>query len=294
MSHLDDTARRVLEFDDARRLALIDRDLWIGYGRAHDAHARLGRILRSERRMRPDNLLVVGASNNGKTAIARRFLARNAVPEDVAAERGRIPVALIQAPNGPRIVPLLTTILEALGRGRVRRTATAQLRVEAYQAMQDVGLRRLLIDDLHNIRGAGVGSMLVELRQVGSVTGVSLGAFATKEIAYALRQDEQMANRFEVMTLPRWRYGDVEYAQLLATFERQLPLRRASNLTDPVLAEQILLAAGGLIGGVARLLRHAAAEAVTSGHERIDQAMLDRVGASTPERIEAIALAADL
>ena len=144
--------------------------------------------------------------------------------------------------------------------------------------MQDVGLRLLLIDDLHNIRGSGVGSMLVELRQVGSVMGVSLGAFATKEIAYALRQDEQLANRFELLTLPRWR----------------LPLRQASHLIDPSLAEHILRAADGLISGVAHLLRRAAVEAVLSGRERINRAMLDRIGPASPKRIEAVALAADL
>ena len=67
--------------------------------------------------------------------------------------------------------------------------------------MRRVGLRLLLIDDLHNIRGSGVGPVLVELREIGSVAGVSLGCFATREIAYALRQDEQLANRFELMTL---------------------------------------------------------------------------------------------
>ena len=82
--HVSDAARGALELTDAHRIALIDRDLWIGYSRAGDAHARLERILRSERRMRPDNLLIVGTSNNGKTAIARRFLARH-----TAAEKSR-------------------------------------------------------------------------------------------------------------------------------------------------------------------------------------------------------------
>jgi len=54
--------------------------------------------------------------------------------------------------------------------------------------MRDVGLRLLLIDDLHNIKGAGVAAMLVELREIGSVTGVSPGRFATKEIAYVRRR----------------------------------------------------------------------------------------------------------
>jgi hypothetical protein len=286
-AHLNPAARHLLRLDDIHRIACIDRDLWIGYGRAHDAHERLERILRSERRMRPDNLLIVGASNNGKTAMARRFLSRHATS---------LPVALIQAPNGPRIPLLLAAILQALGRepGPGRRGTIAQLRDETYRAMHAVGLRLLLIDDLHNIRGSGVASMLVELRNMGSITGVSLAGFATKEIAYVLRQDEQMANRFELLTLPRWKFEDLEYAKLLATFERQLPLWQASCLTDPELAQHILMMAGGLIGGIVALLRQAAAEAIRTGHERIDRSMLARANAASPERIEAVAHALDL
>lgn len=237
---------------------------------------------------------VAGLSNNGKTAIARRFFSRHTLTEDPTAECASLPVALVQAPNGPRITLLLAAILQALGREPGRRSTTAELRRETYRAMHDVGLRLLLIDDLHNIRGAGVGSALVELRNMGSVTGVSLGGFATKEIAYVLRQDEQMANRFELLTLPRWKLDDLDYARLLATFERQLPLWQASGLTDPDLARHILVAAGGLIGGIVALLRQAGVEAIRTGHERIDRSMLARVGGASPERIEAVAHALDL
>jgi len=293
-THLDATARNLLGLDDAQRIACIDRDLWIGYGRAQQAHQRLMRILQSERRMRPDNLLIVGASNNGKTAIARRFHARHLLPEDPAAERATIPVAFVQAPNGPRIPPLLSNILQALGREPTRRYTIAQLRQETYCAMHDVGLRLLLIDDLHNINGSGIGSMLVDLRNIGSVTGVSLGCFATKDIAQIFRRDEQLANRFELLTLPRWQLEDLDYAKLLATFAQQLPLRRPSHLTEPGLAQFILAAGGGLIGGIANLLRQAAVEAIQTGHECIDRAMLDRTDSTLPARIEAVAHAADL
>jgi len=292
--HLDEAGRRLLRLDDAQRIACIDRDLWIGYGRAQQAHQRLDRMLRSERRMRPDNLLVVGASNNGKTAIARRFHARHVLPEDPAAERASIPVAFVQAPNGPRIVPLLASILQALGREPTRRHTIAQLRSETYRALQDVGLRLLLIDDLHNISGSGIGPMLVDLRNLGSVTGVSLGCFATKDIAAVFRRDEQLANRFELLTLPRWQLEDMDYAKLLATFAQILPLRRPSPLTDPDLAQAIMAAAGGLIGGIASLLRQAAVEAIRTGHERIDRSMLALANGSLPERIEAVANAANL
>ncbi len=82
-AHLDEAVRPGLLLPDERRIATIDRDRWIGYGRAQNAISELERILRSERRQRPDNLLIVGASNNGKTAIARRFIARMLPPEDL-------------------------------------------------------------------------------------------------------------------------------------------------------------------------------------------------------------------
>ena len=188
-AHLDDAVRPDLSLPDAQRIARIDRDRWIGYGRAREILAERERILRSERRQRPDNLLIIGASNHGKTAIARRFLSGVRVPETPAATYATIPAALIQAPNGPRIAHVLTAIRAALGQPPGRRETIAQQRAETDRIMQTVGLRLLLIDDLHDIRGgAAPASKLVQLREVGSVLGESLGCFATREIAYVLRQ----------------------------------------------------------------------------------------------------------
>jgi hypothetical protein len=287
--HLDEDVRPDLDMSDTHRIARIDRDRWIGYGRAQETVEGLERLLRSERRQRPDNLLVVGASNNGKTAIARRFVARTLPPENLSARLSSIPVTMIQAPNGPRIAQMLTSIRTALGQPAGRRETTSQLRTEVYRIMRAVGLRLLLIDDLHNIRGAGVAPLLVELRELGSAAGISLGCFATREIAYALRQDDQLANRFDMMTLPRWQIEEPDYWRLLHTVARRLPLRAASSLTDPDVAAHILARSEGLIGAVTRLLRQAAVQAVRSGHERIDREMLDRVKTTTPAAIESIA-----
>jgi hypothetical protein len=62
-AHLDEAVRPDLLLSDEQRIARIDRDRWIGYGRARAAIEELERILRSERRQRPDNLLIVGASD---------------------------------------------------------------------------------------------------------------------------------------------------------------------------------------------------------------------------------------
>jgi Bacterial TniB protein len=81
-THLDTAARRMLRLGDAQRIAGIDRDLWIGYGRAHDAHERLERILRSERRMRPDNLLIVGASDRATWCLPLYVIAKSELPDE--------------------------------------------------------------------------------------------------------------------------------------------------------------------------------------------------------------------
>jgi hypothetical protein len=54
------------------------------------------------------------------------------------------------------------------------------------------------------------------------------------------------------------------------------------------LAAHILARCDGLIGGVTRLLRQAAVQAVRMGHERIDRTMVDRVRNTTPAAIEAL------
>lgn len=94
--------------------------------------------------------------------------------------------------------------------------------------------------------------------------------------------------------LPRWRLDDPDYPRLLATFARHLPLRRPSSLTQPDLAARLLAAADGLIGGVAATLRRAAAEAVHTGHECIDDAMLARPGVLGPPAWAEVAAAGNL
>ena len=75
MAHLRPEARELALLPAAERLALLLANRWIGYTRATEAISLLGRLLASEPgRVRPRNLLIVGPTNNGKTAIAGRFL----------------------------------------------------------------------------------------------------------------------------------------------------------------------------------------------------------------------------
>jgi Bacterial TniB protein len=74
MAHLRPEARDLALLPATERLARMPANRWIGYTRANQALTLLGRMLAKEPgRIRPRNLLIVGPTNNGKTAIAERF-----------------------------------------------------------------------------------------------------------------------------------------------------------------------------------------------------------------------------
>ncbi|MBX7224086.1 MAG: hypothetical protein K1Y36_29490, partial [Blastocatellia bacterium] len=57
-------------------------------------------------------------------------------------------------------------------------------------------------------------------------------------------------------------------------FERSLPLKQPSHLTELPLAARILDQSNGTIGGIANLLRQAAIQAIAAGSEKITLAGL--------------------
>ena len=86
------------------RLARMPTNRWIGYTRANQAITLLGRMLAKEAgRIRPRNLLIVGPTNNGKTAIAERFLRDHPQRPSENGEHEIHPVLLVQMPPAPTV-----------------------------------------------------------------------------------------------------------------------------------------------------------------------------------------------
>jgi len=66
-----------------------------------------------------------------------------------------------------------------------------------------------------------------------------------------------------------------EYRQLLLSFERVLPLKKPSDLHDPLLAAKILSMSEGTIGELSALLNAAAVHAIGGGIEQITADVLN-------------------
>jgi hypothetical protein len=97
----------------------------------------------------------------------------------------------------------------------------------------------------------------------------------------AIQTDPQMANRFEPVALPRWEMNR-DFQMLLASFERILPLQKPSGLAERALALRLLALSEGTIGALSSLLVEAAACAIRSGAECIDEDVLVKTGWTPP------------
>lgn len=74
----------------------------------------------------------------------------------------------------------------------------------------------------------------------------------------------------------RWRESE-DLRRLLGAFERVLPLRKPSELTQRSVVQFILAVSAGLTGEISRLLNEAAAMAILDGTERITLGHLEHV-----------------
>jgi hypothetical protein len=274
--HLHAVAREVLDLPAADRIDHMRRPRWIGYPRAKQLLDKLDELLTHPKTHRMPNLLIVGDTNAGKTMLANRFVQLHPADDNPKGDAAIVPVLAIQAPPGPDEGRFYNAILEALFAPYNPRERVAQKQVQVLRILKGVGLRMLIIDEVHNVLTGPVTKQrqfLNVLKYLGNDLQIPLVGLGTKEALRAVQADPQLANRFEPAALPRWQLNQ-EFQMLLASFEQVLPLRKASRLADEQMARKLLALSEGSLGELSVLLTSAAVYAVQSGAERIDEKVL--------------------
>ena len=293
-SHLHCAIRPLAEEDNESRIRRIRTDRWITYSRAEAALAAMEDLLNFPKRTRMPNLLLVGPTNNGKTMIVEKLrrahppIPPNATPDGAI----RVPVLKVQMPAGPDESRFFGAIIDELGFPHMLSDRVAKRQEAALRMLRETSVQALVIDELHNVLS---GSRLQQrrllnvLRWLGNELQIPLIAVGTAEALHAVQSDDQLANRFEPVRLPPWRNGE-EYRQLLSTLEALLPLRHASRLAAPALAEKILSVAEGVLGEVVSIVTRAAVLAITSNTEVITAKLIDQTGVISPSQRRRVAV----
>lgn len=293
-SHLHASIRPLAEENNESRIRRIRTDRWITYGRAEAALAAMDDLLSFPKRTRMPNLLLVGPTNNGKTMIVEKFRRSHPSIEARATAEGaaNVPVLKVQMPAGPDEPRFFAAILNELGFPHRYVDRLSKRQDAAVRMLRETGVRILVIDEVHNLlSGSRVQQrrLLNLLRWLGNELQIPLVAVGTAEALHAVQSDDQLANRFEPMGLPPWRNGE-EYRQLLSTLEAVLPLRRPSQLVEPMLAEKILSTAEGILGEIVSIITRAAVRAVMTGAEAITAKLIDDTGFISPTQRRRVAV----
>jgi hypothetical protein len=274
LSHLHQDAQRVARLPAEERLRHVRADRWIGYSRASDAVSRLETLYEWPGKQRMPNLLLIGPTNNGKSMIIEKF--RRAHPPVSHPDHETIPVLTVQMPSEPSVTRFYVALLAAMGAPLRPRQRLAELEQATLTLLRTVGVRILVIDELHNVL-AGPGNVRREflnlIRFLGNELRIPLVGVGTREAYLAIRSDDQLENRFEPFALSRWEPNE-EACSLLASFATSFPLRRRSGIATVEMARYLLTRSEGTIGELTHLLTDAAAAAIVSGEEAINERTL--------------------
>jgi hypothetical protein len=146
----------------------------------------------------------------------------------------------------------------------------------AIDLLRFVGARMLVIDEVHALLAGSYRQqrvLLNVLRFLATELCIPLVCAGTADAKRALTTDQQLADRFEAIELPRWR-NDEAFRRLLTSFQAILPLRKCSDITSPAMRRMLLERTEGVTVRLVRLIETLAVEAIRTGNECIDQSSL--------------------
>lgn len=285
--HLGKTALKQIELPDDQRILAIKQGSWIPYTRAKQILGRMEELLGYPRIERMPNMLIVGASNNGKTKILRHFEAKHKPDPNPDGEYSIIPVVYIEAPNKPDLGDFYDRILEAIWQPYSIRAKDPEKGRELRKVCRHIQLKVLMIDEIQHINAGSPGKQLEfrnALKSLGNELQISIIGAGVEEAFNTFNTDTQLSNRFEPEFLPKWKL-DNEFGDLLASFERQLPLKRASSLrADPAVAQKALWMGEGILGEIHEVLKRAAIQAIKDKTEQITLKTIESIRWTQPSK----------
>ena len=168
-------------------------------------------------------------------------------------------------------------LLTLLGAPKRPRADIAQMEQAALRIMEAIGVKVLVIDEVHNILAGSYREqriVLNTLRFLSNRVQISLVCFGDNEAREAISGDVQLARRFEQFTLSRWAAND-QFETLVAAILRNTPLHRPSVLT-PASMLRILQITEGITANIFHMIIDLAIAAIVSGHEQITDEMIEQ------------------
>lgn len=280
LSHLSPRTAQVALLDTTSRIEYITSKRWVTYPRGEAILERMEDILRHPKTTRMPGMLLVGRSNNGKSALLEQFERMHPAQDHPEAAAIFAPVIRIDAPPSPSESSVYDLIMEAVASMPRPHYSVSEKRNHILGLLPKMGVKMLIVDEINSILSGSLPKQrefLNSLKFLSNMLKISIVAAGTQEALQAVRTDEQIYNRLKAEPLVVWKY-DMDFRQLLADLETLLPLRQPSGLSGSALAKMIHARIDGTIGDTSEFLNAAAKWAVKNGKELIDIDALEKCG----------------
>jgi len=276
-AHIAPQFRHVLEQSDAERIQFMMEQRWIDYRAGNKLMDILSGLLLVPSRPRMPNIMLVGASNCGKTTLINRFreISGKAYIDDTGTSVRPIIYAEIHKPDERE---LYNAILENFFAPHNPAAPLAKLRHQAVHLIREARTRMLILDEIHvlgNGSAAKKSDVMNELKMLANTLQIPLVLVGTRLALQLLRLDPQYSSRFDVISIPSWEIN-ADFQRFLKNYESVLPLKEASKLYAPDMATLLHSISGGVTGNLGRLLQECAKDAIQSGAEVIDRRIIEK------------------
>jgi DNA polymerase III delta prime subunit len=276
----------LLKLSDEKRIESILSFKWLPYSFAMDTLGIMKDLRDYPKSDRMPNLLLVGDTNNGKTAILKRFAQQDGNKPFAKEDTGTLtyPVLYVQAPPEPDERRFYDIILESVYAPYKVNDRVGNKQKQVINTLKNLQVKILIIDEIQHILAGNQQKQRQFLNVIKYLSNELMIPFIGAGVMTALnaiQNEEQLSNRFERRILPTWKVG-AEYNRLLESFEQTIPLKNISNLTEDSMALKLLSMSEGTIGEISKILKKASVLAIKNKSERITLQLLNKIDYVSP------------
>lgn len=275
--HLDARARHMVLRPIAERIKGISAGSVVTYPILGTILNETEWLIREPTGFRARGLVVYGPPGNGKTAIAEILKHRYPLTPHAVAAGSRPPDCAIAIDlSGLRTTKgVLLQILDSLG-SPIGKGSVAEQELRVHDILRRCGCRLLILDELQDMLNSAVAEqhrVIEVVKHIMNKLRLPVLALGTEEAADAFRSDPHMAARFKRIELSLWE-GDDVLSGFLREYEKSIPLKRRSNLDNPLIRKHLVSVGGGVLDLMLLRIKAAAQQAIVDGTERITLELL--------------------
>lgn len=267
--------RKYLEMNDEERIYFIQKDKWIDYPLANKVLLKMQDIFNAPKSIRSRGMLLYGDSNNGKTAILKKFY-RDFSKDEYIDEDGDLihlmPIVYVISESSSDESVMFSKILSAMNVPVNHKEKVTKKKEEVIYNLGIMKTKLIIIDEIQNVLQGPYNKMtqlITSLKTLNNTTAIPIILAGTQDAMSAISIDNQTKSRFKPLELPNWN-NDENFSRFITTIEAMLPLKKASNLYQNYeLLTYIHELSNGCIGEVIDILKDASIYAIRTKSERI-------------------------